>query len=140
MKPPAIAARLPSPKDVEDYLKKEVIGQNGQDKAISAIVDRLAIFYSGFKDLLDRSKKRPIGVFLFLGPSSTGKTHVGKELAKALYGTDSAYTLIPMGEGFQERHTVSKFIGAPPGYIGYDDIPLFSKENLWSKILDLKTK
>lgn len=137
LQPPAIAARLPSPRDVEEFLEKEIIGQ---DHAIRAIFRHLVLFFSGFKGLLDRGGKRPVGVFLFLGPSGTGKTEIGKKLAQALYGTDNAYIFIPMGEGFQQPHDVSKFIGSPPGYIGYDDPPLFSKENLWAKIPVFKDK
>lgn len=96
---------------VENYLKQFVIGQ---DEAISAIGNAVRLSRAGLQ-----SDRRPIASFLFAGPTGVGKTELAKQLAKFLFDSESAMIRIDMSE-FQERHTISRLIGAPPGYIGFD--------------------
>ena len=103
------AARL---KKLEDVLKKRVIGQEEAVSAVSKAVRRGRV---GLKD-----PKRPIGSFLFLGPTGVGKTEVSKALAEAVFGKEDAMIRIDMSE-YMEKHSVSKMIGSPPGYVGHDD-------------------
>ena len=103
------AARL---KKLEDVLKKRVIGQEEAVGAVSRAVRRGRV---GLKD-----PKRPIGSFLFLGPTGVGKTEVSKALAEAVFGKEDAMIRIDMSE-YMEKHSVSKMIGSPPGYVGHDD-------------------
>jgi len=98
--------------DMEAVLNNRVIGQ---DEAIEAVSDAVRRSRSGLSD-----PKKPIGSFIFLGPTGVGKTELGKTLADFLFNDDSMMTRIDMSE-FQERHSVSRLIGAPPGYVGYDE-------------------
>ncbi len=97
---------------MEDYLQERVIGQNEPVKAISKAVRRAR---AGLKD-----PRRPIGTFIFLGPTGVGKTYLAKNLAEFLFGSQEALIKIDMSE-FMERHNVSRLVGAPPGYVGYDE-------------------
>ncbi len=97
---------------MEDYLHQRVIGQ---DRAIVALSDAIRRSRAGLKD-----PTRPIGSFIFLGPSGVGKTELAKTLAEYLFDDEDAMIRMDMSE-FQERHTVSRLIGAPPGYVGYDE-------------------
>jgi ATP-dependent Clp protease ATP-binding subunit ClpC len=97
---------------MEDYLHKRVIGQ---DQAIVALSDAIRRARAGLKD-----PTRPIGSFIFLGPTGVGKTELAKTLAEYLFDDEDAMVRLDMSE-FQERHTVSRLIGAPPGYIGYEE-------------------
>jgi ATP-dependent Clp protease ATP-binding subunit ClpC len=97
---------------MEDYLHERVIGQ---DRAIIAVSDAIRRARAGLKD-----PTRPIGSFIFLGPTGVGKTELAKSLAEYLFDDEDAMVRIDMSE-YQERHTVSRLIGAPPGYVGYDE-------------------
>ena len=97
---------------MEEILHKRVIGQNEAVSAVSRAIRRGRV---GLKD-----PKRPVGSFLFLGPTGVGKTELCKALAEAVFGDESAMIRIDMSE-YMEKHTVSKLIGSPPGYIGYDE-------------------
>ena len=97
---------------MEEILHKRVIGQ---DEAVSAVSRAIRRGRVGLKD-----PKRPIGSFLFLGPTGVGKTELCKALAEAVFGDENAMIRIDMSE-FMEKHTVSKLIGSPPGYVGYDE-------------------
>ncbi|MCD6543951.1 MAG: ATP-dependent chaperone ClpB [Flavobacteriaceae bacterium] len=97
---------------LEEELHKRVIGQ---DEAIEAVADAVRRSRAGLQD-----SKRPIGSFLFLGTTGVGKTELAKALADYLFDDENAMTRIDMSE-YQERHAVSRLIGAPPGYIGYDE-------------------
>ncbi len=98
--------------NLEDVLHKRVIGQ---DEAIEAVSDAIRRSRAGLQD-----SKRPIGSFLFLGTTGVGKTELAKTLASYLFDDESAMTRIDMSE-YQERHSVSRLVGAPPGYVGYDE-------------------
>jgi ATP-dependent Clp protease ATP-binding subunit ClpB len=87
----------------------------GQDEAVQLVADAIIRARSGLKD-----PRRPIGSFIFLGPTGVGKTELAKTLAAALFDTDENMIRIDMSE-YQERHTVSRLVGAPPGYIGYEE-------------------
>ncbi len=97
---------------LEDELHKRVVGQ---EEAIEAVSDAVRRSRAGLQD-----SKKPIGSFLFLGSTGVGKTELAKALADYLFDDESAMTRIDMSE-YQERHAVSRLIGAPPGYIGYDE-------------------
>ncbi len=97
---------------LEEELHKKVIGQ---DEAIQAVSDAVRRSRAGLQDI-----KKPIGSFLFLGTTGVGKTELAKALADYLFDDESAMTRIDMSE-YQERHAVSRLIGAPPGYVGYDE-------------------
>ena len=97
---------------LEDELHKRVIGQ---DEAIEAVADAVRRSRAGLQD-----PKRPIGSFIFLGTTGVGKTELAKALAEYLFDDETLMTRIDMSE-YQEKHTVSRLIGAPPGYIGYDE-------------------
>jgi ATP-dependent Clp protease ATP-binding subunit ClpB len=97
---------------LEDELRKRVVGQ---EEAIEAVSDAVRRSRSGLQN-----PSRPIGSFLFLGTTGVGKTELAKALASYLFDSENAMTRIDMSE-FQERHSVSKLIGAPPGYVGYDE-------------------
>jgi len=97
---------------LEDELHKRVAGQ---DEAIEAISDAIRRSRAGLQD-----KKKPIGSFIFLGTTGVGKTELAKALAEYLFNDENALVRIDMSE-YQERHAVSRLIGAPPGYVGYDE-------------------
>ena len=97
---------------LEDELHKRVIGQ---DEAIQAVADAVRRSRAGLQD-----PKRPIGSFIFLGTTGVGKTELAKALAEYLFDDESLMPRIDMSE-YQEKHTVSRLIGAPPGYVGYDE-------------------
>ena len=97
---------------MEETLHKRVIGQDEAVRAVSRAIRRGRV---GLKD-----PKRPIGSFLFLGPTGVGKTELCKALAEAMFGDENAMIRIDMSE-YMEKHTVSKLIGSPPGYVGYDE-------------------
>ncbi len=97
---------------LEDELHQRVIGQ---EEAIGAISDAVRRSRAGLQD-----EKKPIGSFIFLGTTGVGKTELAKALAEFLFNSDSAMTRIDMSE-YQERHSVSRLVGAPPGYVGYDE-------------------
>ena len=99
-------------KHLEEELHKRVIGQNEAVEAVSKAIKRGRV---GLKD-----PKRPIGSFLFLGPTGVGKTELSKALAQALFGDENAMIRIDMSE-YMEPHSVSKLIGSPPGYVGFDE-------------------
>ncbi|HEY9574433.1 MAG TPA: ATP-dependent Clp protease ATP-binding subunit, partial [Lachnospiraceae bacterium] len=98
--------------NLENVLKKRVIGQKEAIEAVSKAVKRGRV---GLKD-----PNRPIGSFLFLGPTGVGKTELSKALAEAVFGDESALIRVDMSE-YMERHSVSQMIGSPPGYVGYDE-------------------
>jgi ATP-dependent Clp protease ATP-binding subunit ClpB len=97
---------------MEDVLHRRVIGQ---DEAVSAVASAIRRSRAGLSD-----PNRPIGSFLFLGPTGVGKTELAKALAEFLFDDERAIVRIDMGE-YQEKHTVARLIGAPPGYVGYDE-------------------
>lgn len=98
--------------DMEVILKQSVVGQ---DQAIHAVSDAVRLQRAGLT-----SDKRPIASFMFLGPTGTGKTELTKQLAEFLFNDKSSVIRFDMSE-FQEKHTVSRLIGSPPGYVGYED-------------------
>jgi ATP-dependent Clp protease ATP-binding subunit ClpC len=97
---------------MEERLHERIVGQ---DEAIEAVSDAIRRGRSGLKD-----PRRPVGSFIFLGPTGVGKTELAKALAEFLFGDQDALLRVDMSE-YQERHTVSRLIGAPPGYVGYDE-------------------
>jgi len=97
-------------------LDKELIGKViGQDEAVIKITKSIKRNRLGIKD-----PNRPIGSFVFLGSTGVGKTHLAKQLAKEMFGSEDSLIRVDMSE-YQEKHTVSKLVGAPPGYVGYDE-------------------
>ena len=97
---------------LEEELHKRVIGQ---DEAVVAVSKAVRLARAGLKD-----PKRPIGSFLFLGPTGVGKTELARALAVALFGDETAMIRLDMSE-YMEKHTVSRLVGAPPGYVGYEE-------------------
>ncbi len=97
---------------LEEELHKRLIGQ---EEAVHAVSDAVRRSRAGLQD-----ENRPIGSFIFLGPTGVGKTELAKALAEVLFNDERAITRIDMSE-YQERHTVSRLVGAPPGYVGYDE-------------------
>ncbi len=97
---------------LDEILHERVVGQ---DEAVQLVADAVIRARSGIKD-----PRRPIGSFIFLGPTGVGKTELARSLAEALFDTDENMIRIDMSE-YQERHTVSRLIGAPPGYVGYEE-------------------
>ena len=95
-----------------DILRQNIVGQ---DDAVSQVVKAIQRSRVGLKD-----PKRPIGTFMFVGPTGVGKTYLAKRLAEELFGSDDALIRIDMSE-YMEKHTVSRMVGAPPGYVGYDE-------------------
>ncbi len=98
--------------EMEDELRRSIVGQEEAIEAISKAVRRAR---AGLKD-----PRRPIGSFVFLGPTGVGKTELTKSLARFLFGSEDALIQLDMSE-FMERHTVSRLVGAPPGYVGYEE-------------------
>ena len=98
--------------NLENVLHERVVGQQEAVTAISKAIRRGRV---GLKD-----PKRPIGSFLFLGPTGVGKTELSKALAQAMFGTENAIIRVDMSE-YMEKHSVSKLIGSPPGYVGYEE-------------------
>ncbi|MDP2327950.1 MAG: ATP-dependent Clp protease ATP-binding subunit, partial [Dehalococcoidia bacterium] len=98
--------------EMEQYLKEKVIGQTEAVEAVARAVRRAS---AGLKD-----PKRPIGVFMFLGPTGVGKTYMAEMLGEFMFGSRDNIVRIDMSE-FMEKHTVSRLVGSPPGYVGYDD-------------------
>ncbi|MBT9253789.1 MAG: ATP-dependent Clp protease ATP-binding subunit [Brockia lithotrophica] len=97
---------------LEEVLHRRVIGQ---DEAVEAVARAIRRAFAGLKD-----PKRPIGSFIFLGPTGVGKTELARALAEALFGDEDALIRVDMSE-YMERHTTSRLIGAPPGYVGYEE-------------------
>ena len=97
---------------MEDELKKRIVGQ---DEAVQKISDTIKRSRAGIAD-----PTRPIGSFIFLGPTGVGKTELTKALAEFLFNDDKALIRVDMSE-FMEKHSVSRLIGAPPGYVGHDE-------------------
>ena len=97
---------------LDEVLHERVVGQ---DEAVQLVADAVIRARSGIKD-----PRRPIGSFIFLGPTGVGKTELAKTLAAALFDTEDNMVRIDMSE-YQERHTVSRLVGAPPGYVGYEE-------------------
>ncbi len=98
--------------NMEDFLHKRVVGQ---DEAVEVVSDAIRRARSGLKD-----PNRPIGTFIFLGPTGVGKTELAKALAEFMFNDEDALIRIDMSE-YMEKHTVARLIGAPPGYVGYDE-------------------
>ncbi|MFS8524154.1 MAG: ATP-dependent Clp protease ATP-binding subunit [Limnochordales bacterium] len=98
--------------NLEEELHKRVVGQ---DEAIDAVARAVRRARAGLKD-----PKRPIGSFIFLGPTGVGKTELARALAESLFGDEDAMVVLDMSE-YMERHTVSRLIGSPPGYVGYEE-------------------
>jgi len=116
-------------KKLESILHERVVGQ---EEAVSAIAKAIRRGRVGLKD-----PNRPIGSFLFLGPTGVGKTELSKALAEAMFGSENAMIRVDMSE-YMEKHSVSKLIGSPPGYVGYDEGGQFSEKvrrNPYSVIL-----
>lgn len=99
-------------RNLESTLHKRVVGQ---DSAVSALAKAIRRGRAGLKD-----PKKPIGSFLFLGPTGVGKTELSKALAEAMFGSEDAIIRVDMSE-YMEKHSVSKLIGSPPGYVGYEE-------------------
>jgi ATP-dependent Clp protease ATP-binding subunit ClpC len=97
---------------LEDHLHSRVIGQ---DEAVQAVAEAVRRSRAGLAD-----PRRPVGSFLFLGPTGVGKTELARTLAEALFGDEDRMVRLDMSE-YQERHTVSRLVGAPPGYVGYEE-------------------
>ena len=87
----------------------------GQDDAVSKIVKSIRRNRIGIKD-----PNRPIGSFIFLGSTGVGKTHLAKQIAKEMFGSEGSLIRVDMSE-YQEKHSVSRLVGAPPGYVGYEE-------------------
>ena len=98
--------------NMDSIIKSKVIGQ---DEAVEKIVKSIRRNRIGIKD-----PNRPIGSFIFLGSTGVGKTHLAKQIAKEMFGSEDAMIRVDMSE-YQEKHTVSRLVGAPPGYVGYDE-------------------
>src|SRR5690606_32758480 len=97
---------------LEEELHKRVIGQ---EEAVQAVARAIRRARTGLKD-----PRRPIGSFIFLGPTGVGQTEPAEALAEALFGDEDAMVVLDMSE-YMERHTVSRLVGAPPGYVGYEE-------------------
>ncbi|WP_327365670.1 ATP-dependent Clp protease ATP-binding subunit [Streptomyces sp. NBC_01217] len=103
---------------LEEHLHQRVIGQ---DEAVTAVADAVLRSRAGLAD-----PDRPIGSFLFLGPTGVGKTELARALAEALFGSEDRMIRLDMSE-YQERHTVSRLVGAPPGYVGHEEAGQFTE-------------
>src|SRR5690606_21831366 len=98
--------------EMENAMHKRIVGQH---EAIISIAKAVRRARAGLKD-----PRRPIGSFMFLGPTGVGKTELTKTLAEFLFGSEDALIQLDMSE-FMERHSVARLVGAPPGYVGYED-------------------
>ena len=107
--------------ELRELLKIEIIGQ---DRAIEAVVRTVVVANLGICD-----PRRPLGTFLFLGPTGTGKSQIGRSLAKILHGNESDVVSINCTE-FKNPHDVAKLVGAPPGYVGHDQQPFLTQDKL----------
>jgi len=112
-------------KELRDQLKREIIGQ---DRAIDAVVRAVMIADLGICD-----PRRPLGTFLFLGPTGTGKSQIGRSLAKILHGNENEVVAINCTE-FKNPHDVAKLVGAPPGYVGHEQPPFLTPEKIEKKL------
>ena len=110
--------------DLNEQLKKEIIGQ---DRAVEAVVRAVVVADLGICD-----PQRPLGNFLFLGPTGTGKSQIGRSLAKILHGDDRDVVAVNCTE-FKNPHDVAKLVGAPPGYVGHEQPPFLTQEKLERK-------
>ena len=108
----AARARCEKLLQMEERLRQRVVGQ---DEALMAVANAVRAARAGLQD-----PNRPLGCFLFLGPTGVGKTETARALAEFLFDDEQAMVRIDMTE-YQEKHTVSRLIGAPPGYVGYDE-------------------
>jgi ATP-dependent Clp protease ATP-binding subunit ClpC len=111
-------------KELRDQLKREIIGQ---DRAVDAVVRAVIIADLGICD-----PRRPLGTFLFLGPTGTGKSQIGRSLAKILHGNENEVVAINCTE-FKNPHDVAKLVGAPPGYVGHEQPPFLTPEKIEKK-------
>jgi ATP-dependent Clp protease ATP-binding subunit ClpC len=107
--------------ELRELLKREIIGQ---DRAIDAVVRTVVVADLGICD-----PRRPLGTFLFLGPTGTGKSQIGRSLAKILHGSENDVVSINCTE-FKNPHDVAKLVGAPPGYVGHDQQPFLTQDKL----------
>jgi ATP-dependent Clp protease ATP-binding subunit ClpC len=107
--------------ELRERLRKEIVGQ---DQAIDAVVRTVVVADLGICD-----PRRPMGTFLFLGPTGTGKSQIGRSLAKILHGQESDVVSINCTE-FKNPHDVAKLVGAPPGYVGHDQQPFLTQDKL----------
>jgi ATP-dependent Clp protease ATP-binding subunit ClpC len=112
------------PQELKDQLKREIIGQ---DRAIDAVVRAVVVADLGICD-----PQRPLATFLFLGPTGTGKSQIGRSLAKILHGAESDVLAINCTE-FKNPHDVAKLVGAPPGYVGHEHPPFLTQEKIEKK-------
>ena len=111
--------------ELREQLKREIIGQ---DRALDAVVRAVVVAELGICD-----PKRPLGTFLFLGPTGTGKSQIGRSLAKVLHGDESEVVAINCTE-FKNPHDVAKLVGAPPGYVGHEQPPFLTPEKLEKRL------
>jgi len=111
--------------ELKERLKKEIIGQ---DRAVEAIVRSVTVAALGICD-----PQRPLGTFLLLGPTGTGKSQIGRSLARIIHGSEDAVVAINCTE-FQNPHDVAKLVGAPPGYVGHDQTPFLSQDKLENQL------
>jgi len=112
-------------KELREQLKHEIIGQ---DEAIDAVVRTVVVADLGICD-----PRRPLGTFLFLGPTGTGKSQIGRSLAKIIHGDESDVVSINCTE-FKNPHDVAKLVGAPPGYVGHDQAPFLTQDKLEKRL------
>src|SRR5690625_4469396 len=98
--------------NIEELLHEHIIGQ---EEAVTAISKAIRRARAGLKD-----PKRPIGSFIFLGPTGVGKTELARKLAEIMFGEEDAMVRIDMSE-YMEKHATSRLVGSPPGYVGYDE-------------------
>ena len=98
--------------NMEEVISEQVFGQ---DEAVTSVSKAVRRARAGMKN-----PKRPVGTFMFLGPTGVGKTYLVQKLAEFLFGTEDAVVRVDMSE-FMERHAVARLVGSPPGYVGYDD-------------------